>query len=139
MYFLGIDVGTGGTRALIINESGQVIASATKEHEAFGSPEIGWAEQDPQDWWRACGRSVQKALADAERNMAVLGRRGIKFTDFVQTYYNSKQLPTFRIHVEGQDEVYYDEAEYEKRLDELKADSKEGEEEELKLLKDSSK
>ena len=63
MYFLGIDVGTGGTRALVIDERGRVIASATEEHQAFASPRIGWAEQDPCDWWRACGVAVRKALA----------------------------------------------------------------------------
>jgi xylulokinase len=65
MYFLGIDVGTGGTRALIINEKGNVIASATEEHAHFSSPRIGWAEQDPEDWWRACGLAVRKALDSA--------------------------------------------------------------------------
>src|SRR5271155_2459452 len=65
MYFLGIDVGTGGTRALIMDERGTVIASATEEHRAFASPQIGWAEQDPCDWWRACGVAVPKALAGA--------------------------------------------------------------------------
>jgi xylulokinase len=63
MPFLGIDVGTGGTRALVIDEAGRVIASATEEHRAYASPHIGWAEQDPSDWWRACGIAVQKALA----------------------------------------------------------------------------
>jgi xylulokinase len=63
MYFLGIDVGTGGTRALIIDEQGRTIASATGEHQAFASPQIGWAEQDPEDWWRACGVAVCEALA----------------------------------------------------------------------------
>ena len=63
MYFLGIDVGTGGTRALIIDAEGRVVASATEDHEAFASPQIGWAEQDPGDWWRACGIAVRKALA----------------------------------------------------------------------------
>src|SRR6266853_2237340 len=63
MSFLGIDVGTGGMRALVINERGRVIASATEEHRAFASPQIGWAEQDPRDWWRACGVAVHKALA----------------------------------------------------------------------------
>ena len=65
MVFLGIDVGTGGTRALIMDDLGQVLESATAEHEAFASPEIGWAEQRPEDWWRACGEAVQKALARA--------------------------------------------------------------------------
>jgi xylulokinase len=63
MPFLGIDVGTGGTRALVIDEAGRGIASATEEHEAFASPQIGWAEQDPRYWWRACGVAVRKALA----------------------------------------------------------------------------
>ncbi len=62
MYLLGIDVGTGGTRALIIDEEGRVVSSATEEHAPFASPEIGWAEQDPEDWWRACGLAVRSAL-----------------------------------------------------------------------------
>ena len=63
MYFLGIDVGTGGTRALVIDEAGRVISSATEEHRVFASPQIGWAEQNPCDWWRACGLAVTTALA----------------------------------------------------------------------------
>lgn len=62
MFVLGIDVGTGGTRAIIIDEQGRVVASATEEHEPFASPRIGWAEQSPEDWWRACGLAVHKAL-----------------------------------------------------------------------------
>ena len=65
MYLLGIDIGTGGTRALIIDDKGHMIASATEEHEHFASPRIGWAEQDPRDWWRACGTAVRKALGNA--------------------------------------------------------------------------
>lgn len=45
-----------------MDEQGQVIASASAEHEQFASPRPGWAEQDPHDWWRACGESVRKAL-----------------------------------------------------------------------------
>ncbi|MGZ4789755.1 MAG: FGGY family carbohydrate kinase, partial [Terriglobales bacterium] len=65
IYLLGIDVGTGGTRALIVDDQGRVIASATEEHAPFSSPEIGWAEQHPNDWWRACGIAVRKALSKA--------------------------------------------------------------------------
>jgi xylulokinase len=66
MSFLGIDVGTGGTRALVIDEAGRVIASATEEHRDFATPQIGWAEQDPGDWWRACGLAVNKVLAKSQ-------------------------------------------------------------------------
>lgn len=62
MSYLGIDVGTGGTRALVIDGQGKVVASASSEHENFASPKPGWAEQDPRDWWRACGEAVRKAL-----------------------------------------------------------------------------
>src|SRR5580658_1696737 len=60
--YLGIDVGTGGTRALVINSGGEVIASASAEHENFASPKPGWAEQNPRDWWQACGIAVRNAL-----------------------------------------------------------------------------
>jgi xylulokinase len=60
--YLGIDVGTGGTRALIIDGSGKLLASGSEDHDPFISPRPGWAEQDPRDWWRACGSAVRKAL-----------------------------------------------------------------------------
>jgi len=63
---LGIDVGTSGTRALIMNEQGRVLASATEEHAPFASPRIGWAEQHPEDWWRAGCIAIRKALAQAQ-------------------------------------------------------------------------
>jgi xylulokinase len=66
MYVLGIDVGTGGTRALIMNEQGHIVASAIEEHESFVSPEIGWAEQRPEDWYRAAGVAIRKSVANAK-------------------------------------------------------------------------
>jgi len=59
-------VGTGGTRALIVDERGKLIASATEEHTPFVFPKIGWAEQSPEDWWRACANAVSGALAKAD-------------------------------------------------------------------------
>jgi xylulokinase len=40
-----------------------VVASATEEHAPFATPQIGWAEQQPEDWWRACGVAVKNALS----------------------------------------------------------------------------
>jgi DNA gyrase subunit B len=64
--------------------------------------------------------SLVKTLADAERNIAILARRGINFADFVQSYYGGSELPQFHICVGDQEEIYYVRAEYEKRHDELK-------------------
>ncbi len=61
-YLLGVDVGTGGTRAVVIDRAGRVVASADSEHAAFASPRPGWAEQDPQDWWRAASVAMPAAL-----------------------------------------------------------------------------
>jgi xylulokinase len=62
MALLGIDVGTGGTRAVVVDDDGNVVASATEEHVPFASAHGGWAEQDPGDWWRASAIAVRAAL-----------------------------------------------------------------------------
>lgn len=73
MNFLGIDIGTGGSRAVLIDEKGKVLASATVEHQPFASPQIGWAEQAPEDWWRASSAAIRAVLekSDAGRIAAV--------------------------------------------------------------------
>src|SRR4026208_1902390 len=65
-HLLGIDVGTGGTRAIVVDGSGHIIGSATDEHVPFASPQTGWAEQDPRDWWRAAPLAVRQVLAKSE-------------------------------------------------------------------------
>jgi xylulokinase len=65
MKTLGIDVGTGGTRAVVIDPDGKVVASATDEHVPFVSTRSGWAEQDPEDWWRATITVVREVLSQS--------------------------------------------------------------------------
>jgi sugar (pentulose or hexulose) kinase len=65
IYFPGVDVGTSSTRALLLDERGVIVSSAPEEHAPFVSPSIGWAEQEPEDWWRACCVAVKRALAAA--------------------------------------------------------------------------
>jgi xylulokinase len=64
--FLGVDVGTGGTRAILIDRGGKVIASSSAEHAPVHSEHIGWAEQDPEDWWRAAREAIAGAMAQSE-------------------------------------------------------------------------
>ena len=63
MNFLGIDVGTGGSRAVLIDEQGNIVASATVEHSAFTSAYPGWAEHDPDEWWLASSAAIRSVLS----------------------------------------------------------------------------
>jgi sugar (pentulose or hexulose) kinase len=63
MRFLGMDVGTGGTRAVVVDEAGKLLGAASSAHAPFRSEHPGWAEQDPEDWWRAAQESIRQALA----------------------------------------------------------------------------
>ena len=65
-FVLGIDVGTGGSRVVIVGADGRVLASATAEHMPFTSPRTAWAEQDPEDWWRACRQAIREALTTGD-------------------------------------------------------------------------
>ena len=64
MKVIGIDVGTGGTRALLVDQAGKVCGSAVREHVPFQSPRPGWAEQDPDDWWQAAVHAIRALLRD---------------------------------------------------------------------------
>ena len=59
--YLGIDIGTSGTKTLAIRESGEILGSATVEYPLY-SPRPGWSEQDPSDWWNASVNSVRRVL-----------------------------------------------------------------------------
>jgi xylulokinase len=76
-YIIGIDVGTGGTRAVLVNEKGEVLASATHDHAAFASPRNGWAEQDPHDWWNACKQALTKLLKENAVNKTEIAAIGL--------------------------------------------------------------
>jgi len=59
--FLGIDVGTSGTKTLAIDEKGRILAEAAAEYPCY-YPRPLWSEQDPDDWWRGTVTSVQAVV-----------------------------------------------------------------------------
>lgn len=65
MYWLGLDVGTGGSRALLIDEKGNVKAAFTAPHEDMRMERPLWAEQRPENWWEAAQQAIRGVLAEA--------------------------------------------------------------------------
>jgi len=65
-YLLGIDIGTSGTKTLLINASknGEVVASSTKTYPLY-TPKPLWAEQEPEDWWQATIASIREVLQES--------------------------------------------------------------------------
>ncbi len=66
MALLGIDLGTSGVKALLIDESGVPMASATVEYP-LSTPRPLWSEQDPADWWQGTQTAIRGVLAKAHR------------------------------------------------------------------------
>ena len=63
-YLLGHDVGTSGDKAVLLTEAGEVLASAYEPYPTR-YPRPLWAEQDPDDWWRAVGLTTRRVLQEA--------------------------------------------------------------------------
>jgi xylulokinase len=62
MYWLGLDVGTGGSRALLVDVEGRVRFSFIEPHEEMRMERPLWAEQEPEDWWRASSAAIRGVL-----------------------------------------------------------------------------
>ena len=63
--WLGIDIGTGGTRALLVDRGGKVRAGFTAPHEDMRMERPLWAEQRPENWWDAAVDAIRGVLAQA--------------------------------------------------------------------------
>jgi xylulokinase len=63
--YLGIDIGTGGTRALLVDSKGSVRAGCTSAHEEMRMERPLWAEQRPENWWDAAVDAIRGVLAQA--------------------------------------------------------------------------
>ncbi len=64
-YWMGIDVGTGGTRALLVDAQGRVKAGFTAPHEDIIMQHPLWAEQRPENWWDAAQGAIRGVLKQA--------------------------------------------------------------------------
>ena len=75
-YLIGIDLGTSGTKTVLFDTKGNVIAHKTVEYPMY-QPQNGWAEQDPQDWWNAAAETIRSVITQSGVNPADIRGLGI--------------------------------------------------------------
>ena len=64
-YLLGIDVGTSSVKAVLFDESTEIITSASREYPLY-QPKPLWAEQDPNDWWKAAAECIKEITSKVD-------------------------------------------------------------------------
>ncbi len=67
--YLGIDIGTSGTKTLAVNARGKILAHAMSEYPCY-HPKPLWSEQDPDDWWNATVKTVRSVMKKAKLKAA---------------------------------------------------------------------
>ena len=77
MNFLGVDLGTSSVKIVVMNEAGEVTAAVSEDYD-LSYPKIGWAEQNPEDWWKA----TRDGIRDIIKNTNIAGEsiKGIGFS-----------------------------------------------------------
>ncbi len=63
MYTIGIDLGTSAVKLLLVEGTGKILNSVTREYPLY-FPHPGWSEQHPADWWEACREGLRELLRD---------------------------------------------------------------------------
>lgn len=77
-HFMGIDIGTSGARAVLCDDSGRIVATATSSYPTY-NPQPGWSEQEAGDWWQATVDTVRAVLSDSDipaRTVKAVGLSG---------------------------------------------------------------
>ncbi|HIZ03174.1 MAG TPA: xylulokinase [Candidatus Borkfalkia avistercoris] len=72
--YIGIDLGTSGTKLLLVSADGRILAENTQTYEVF-YPQSGWSEQNPADWFAAAMRGLKELLQGQDKSAV----KGISF------------------------------------------------------------
>ena len=89
---LGIDIGTSGTKTLICDDTGQVLATAMAEH-TVQSPKPGWSEQSPNQWWTATQKAVKAVVKKAKCKPADIKAIGLSGQMHGSVFVDEKNKP----------------------------------------------
>ena len=73
--FLGLDLGTGSAKALLLDVDGSIVGTGASTY-AVHNPQPGWAESNPEDWWDAATIAVREAVGNRGVEVAAIGLSG---------------------------------------------------------------
>ena len=71
-YFLGIDAGTSGIKAIVLDDTGKIHGTGYRECSII-TPRPNWVEQDPMDWWDACKTAILEAVSQSSKGKQING------------------------------------------------------------------
>jgi xylulokinase len=91
-YLLGIDIGTSGTKTLICDHKGKVLATAVAEHDIY-SPNPGWSEQNPLQWWSATQLATKAVIKKAKIKGDQVGAIGLSGQMHGSVFLGDGQTP----------------------------------------------
>ena len=66
-YLIGIDLGTSAVKLLLVDGSGRILQTVTKEYP-LSFPQSGWSEQRPEDWWNAVRIGIAQLTERVDRS-----------------------------------------------------------------------
>ena len=93
-YLLGIDIGTSGTKGVLMDREGKIYTRAGREY-SIDIPQPGWAEQDPKIWWEATIQVIREVIKKSEVNPQQI--RGIGLSGQMHgAVFLDKNLQPFR-------------------------------------------
>ncbi len=88
-YYLGIDIGTSGTKSLLIDETGAAMAEATATYP-LATPKPLWTEQDPEDWWTATKATIKAVMKKSKLRPSEVRAIGLSGQMHGSVFLNSK-------------------------------------------------
>lgn len=107
--YLGIDVGTQGTRVIIADQDGRVVTETSQEFHPFSKPTAlpeGWFQQSPDFWWEA----TRAALAQSIANLSFLGYRAADIDALSATSTSGTVLAIDRDYHPLRDAIMYNDS-----------------------------
>jgi xylulokinase len=87
--YIGVDIGTSGTKSLIMNEEGVILAEASAEYPVH-MPKPLWTEQDPQDWWEAVKKTIQSVVKKSKAKKGDIKALGLSGQMHGSVFLNRK-------------------------------------------------